>query len=97
MSRILVTYASTHGHTAKIAARIADVLRADGHTADLRDDLPDVDGYDAEIAGGSVHGGMHRGDHPSDTRRDYDFTDWDAVEAFARESALLAEPARAGC
>ena len=36
---------------------------------------------------------MKRGDHPTDTRRDYDYTDWEAVEAFARDCAAL--PARA--
>jgi menaquinone-dependent protoporphyrinogen oxidase len=37
---------------------------------------------------------MHRGGHPSDTSRDYDLTDWDAVDAFAdRCAALVATPA----
>ncbi len=30
MADVLVLYASTHGHTAKVAARIADGLRAEG-------------------------------------------------------------------
>jgi menaquinone-dependent protoporphyrinogen oxidase len=30
---------------------------------------------------------MRKGGHPTDTSRDYDYTDWDAVEAFAREFA----------
>ena len=33
----LVVYASTHGHTAKIATRIADAMRAEGLEVDLRD------------------------------------------------------------
>jgi menaquinone-dependent protoporphyrinogen oxidase len=28
----------------------------------------------------------HEG-HPTDTSRDYDYTDWDAVESFAHEFA----------
>jgi menaquinone-dependent protoporphyrinogen oxidase len=174
MSKILIAYASTHGHTAKIASRIADVLRADGHLVDVYDDVgasnPSPIGYDAVIAGASIHGGSHqeeivrwarghgtslnmvpsaffsvcltaaddtdearatareflddfeertgwtprhrttfagalqyreynvatrlimrvlmkRGDHPTDITRDYDYTDWDAVEAFARVCA----------
>ena len=30
---------------------------------------------------------MRKGGHPTDTSRDYDFTDWDAVETFAHEFA----------
>jgi menaquinone-dependent protoporphyrinogen oxidase len=34
-----------------------------------------------------------RGGHPTDTRRDYDYTDWDAVERFGKEcAALVARP-----
>jgi len=33
----LVVYASTHGHTAKIAARIAGAMREQGGDVDLRD------------------------------------------------------------
>jgi len=33
----LVVYASTHGHTARIAARIAEAMRAHGVEADLHD------------------------------------------------------------
>ena len=177
MSRILIASASTHGHTAKIAARIAAVLREQGHLVDECDDLsvsdPLPSDYDVAIVGASVHAGhhqeivvdwarrhaiglntvpsaffsvcltaaddseesrvatraylddvedrtgwlprkrttfagalqyreydfmtrlimrvlMHRGHHPSDTGHDYDFTDWEAVERFARICAELA-------
>jgi len=33
---------------------------------------------------------MHRGDHPTDTSRDHDFTDWTAVHEFARRCGALA-------
>jgi menaquinone-dependent protoporphyrinogen oxidase len=178
MIRILVLYASTHGHTAKIAARIAEAI---GPDAELREigaakEL-DPQQYDAIVVGASVHAGHHqkpvlewverhtgvlngmptaffsvcltaaddtdeareasqryigdalgrtgwrprrtrtfagalqyreydvftrlliklmmkRGGHPTDTSRDHDFTDWDAVERFGRECAqLVAVPA----
>jgi menaquinone-dependent protoporphyrinogen oxidase len=176
MSRFLLAYASAHGHTAKVAARIAAAIEADGHTVELCDDVaalePEVNDYDAVIVGASVHGGhhqnelvawakrnaillnirpsaffsvcltaaddteesrqathdylddfeertgwtprtrttfagalqyreydfptrlvmrllMHRGHHPTDISRDFDYTDWDAVATFARRCAAL--------
>jgi menaquinone-dependent protoporphyrinogen oxidase len=38
---------------------------------------------------------MRKGGHPTDTSRDHDFTDWDAVEGFAREFAARLAPAPA--
>ena len=176
MARVLIAFASRHGHTARIAGRIAQGLRAAGHEAQLLDDLsadPAPFDYDAVIAGASIHNGshqpevvawakhhgvtltmmpsaffsvclavadgseesaakardylndfeertgwtpglrttfagalqygaygfstrllmrvlMHRGGHPTDTRRNYDYTDWDAVDDFARRFAKLA-------
>ena len=64
MQDILVLYASTHGHTAKIAARIADTLQQTGATVDLRRADRDIDPmpnqYDAVIVGGSIHAGHHQ-------------------------------------
>src|SRR3954451_20584437 len=64
MAHILIAFASTHGHTSKIAARIAAVLRADGHTAGVCDDVDAHDpwprDYDAVIAGASIHLGHHQ-------------------------------------
>ena len=65
MPRILVLYASTHGHTAKIAARIAAALEDDGATVDLHElhgnkSQPALPDYDAVILGGSVHAGHHQ-------------------------------------
>jgi menaquinone-dependent protoporphyrinogen oxidase len=66
MADVLVLYASTHGHTAKVAARIADGLRAEGvDEVDVRDGAADAGTlepgpYDALIAGGSLHAGHHQ-------------------------------------
>ncbi len=63
MPRILVLYASTHGHTAKIAARVAATLEADGATVDLQPlskSQPVPSDYDAVVLGASIHGGHHQ-------------------------------------
>jgi menaquinone-dependent protoporphyrinogen oxidase len=65
MPRILLLYASTHGHTAKIAARIAAALEHDGATVDLRrlganETEPAPPDYDAVILGASIHAGHHQ-------------------------------------
>jgi menaquinone-dependent protoporphyrinogen oxidase len=65
MANVLVLYASTHGHTAKVAARIAEGLRAEGvEEVDVRDvaDAGTIDpaSYDAVIVGGSLHAGHHQ-------------------------------------
>ena len=64
MPGVLVIYASTHGHTAKIAARLARRLRKRGSSVDLRDISAAADlspsGYDAVVIGGSVHSGHHQ-------------------------------------
>jgi menaquinone-dependent protoporphyrinogen oxidase len=65
MPKILVLYASTHGHTAKIAARIGAALEQDGATVDLRridagEPEPAPLDYDAAIVGASVHAGHHQ-------------------------------------
>jgi menaquinone-dependent protoporphyrinogen oxidase len=65
MPRILLVYASTHGHTAKIAARIAAALEHDGATVDLQklhanESEPAPRDYDAVILGASIHAGHHQ-------------------------------------
>src|SRR5687768_14557532 len=61
---VLVLYGSTHGHTAKIASRLADAARASSQDVDLRDakhDHPaDPEKYDGVIVGASLHGGHHQ-------------------------------------
>jgi menaquinone-dependent protoporphyrinogen oxidase len=60
MANVLVLYGTREGHTAKIATRIAEVLRARGHGVEL----VDADGastplelarFDAACIGGSIH------------------------------------------
>ena len=60
----LVVYASTHGHTAKIARRIVDAMRSERLTVDLLDveHAADADParYDLVVVGGSVHKQHHQ-------------------------------------
>jgi menaquinone-dependent protoporphyrinogen IX oxidase len=62
MPDVLILYASKHGHTAKIARRIAETMRKSG--------------LDPDVRGGAA-----------DTSRDFDYTDWDAVDSFAHDCA----------
>ena len=64
MKQVLVLYASTHGHTATIAERIAQALEQSGAPAELRRadaklDVAPAD-YAAVVVGGSVHAGHHQ-------------------------------------
>ena len=64
MKPVLVLYASTHGHTAKIATRVAEALEHAGHAVDLRrvdaHDEPSPADYAAVVVGGSIHAGHHQ-------------------------------------
>jgi len=63
-ARALVVYASTHGHTARIAARIAEAMRAHGVEADLHDVASAGDAepglYDVVVVGASLHKEHHQ-------------------------------------
>jgi menaquinone-dependent protoporphyrinogen oxidase len=64
MSRVLILYATREGHTARIAARIAQVLRDCGHDVECRraeevSDRPEIAAYGAVIVGASIHYGAH--------------------------------------
>jgi menaquinone-dependent protoporphyrinogen oxidase len=183
MPAVLILYASTHGHTAKIVARLAGAMRGAGLQTDVREEglEPDVrdvrsaghlaiGDYAGIVVGASIHRGHHqreivdwakrhaaalggmptaffsvclvaaedndesreatgkfiddfvdetgwtpgttrtfagalqyreydhftrtlirlmmkRGGHPTDTSRDYDYTDWEDVARFGREFA----------
>ena len=60
----LVVYASTHGHTAKIAARIAAVMRDQGLEVDLRDVAAAAGAepgrYGLVVVGASMHKERHQ-------------------------------------
>ena len=60
MTRTLVVYASTHGHTAKIAARVAETVGgADVREVGAAGDVSPRD-YDVVVVGASIHGGSHQ-------------------------------------
>jgi menaquinone-dependent protoporphyrinogen oxidase len=64
MPRALILYATTEGHTARIAHRIAQVLGDHGHAVEAHpaDAAPaDLDpaAYDGVIVGASIHYGRH--------------------------------------
>jgi menaquinone-dependent protoporphyrinogen oxidase len=66
MSEIPVFYATTHGQTRRIAERVADVLRSDGH-ASLALDLTSEAAHhynwkraDGAVLAASLHGGAHQ-------------------------------------
>lgn len=56
---MLVAYATDHGSTRGVAARIAERLRSRGIAVDLRPMTEDVDvvGYQGAVLGSAVHGG----------------------------------------
>ncbi len=66
MPRILILYATTEGHTAKIVQRIVQRFQTLGHTVEAHraDVVPsglDSTGYDGVIVGSSIHYGRHPG------------------------------------
>ena len=60
----LVVYASTHGHTAKIAARLAEAMRGEGRAVDLREVAQAADAapdrYGLVVVAGSLHKEHHQ-------------------------------------
>lgn len=63
MSRILVLYGTTEGHTARIARAVADTLRAGGAEVDVAEASaasPRPQEYDGIIVAASVHGGAYQ-------------------------------------
>ncbi|NLT06549.1 MAG: protoporphyrinogen oxidase [Solirubrobacterales bacterium] len=81
MPTALIAYATTHGHTAKICRRIAEVLRAAGTDVDLAElataaDDADPAAHDGTIVAASIHRGTHQ----------HEVVDW-----IERNRASLAE------
>jgi menaquinone-dependent protoporphyrinogen oxidase len=65
MPSVLVTYATTHGHTRRIASRIADRLQDAGLHVELRElrkrrPARVARDYDAVVVGASVHASRHQ-------------------------------------
>jgi menaquinone-dependent protoporphyrinogen oxidase len=60
----LVVYASTHGHTAKIAARLAEAMRGEGRAVDVREVAQAADAtpgrYRLVVIAGSLHKEHHQ-------------------------------------
>lgn len=63
MTRVLIVYGTTEGHTARIAQYLSDVISGYGYDASLVDveraRVGEPDGYDAVMVGASVHMGKH--------------------------------------
>jgi menaquinone-dependent protoporphyrinogen oxidase len=63
MTRILVLYGTTHGHTAKIARAIAETLRSQGASVDVIEanaEWPEPEDYAAVVVAASVQGGRYQ-------------------------------------
>lgn len=64
MSRVLIVYGTTEGHTAKIAQHIGDAIGRLGHDVTVRHapDVAetDVPEHDAVVVGGSLHEGRYQ-------------------------------------
>lgn len=60
--RVLIAYATKHGATEGIAARIGETLASAGHVPDVRDadDVSDLSGYDAFVLGSAAYIGHWR-------------------------------------
>jgi menaquinone-dependent protoporphyrinogen oxidase len=63
--QILISYASTEGHTHKVAEKIAALAQDLHHSVFLYDtnsvvDIPEVEAYDAVVLAGSVHEHEHQ-------------------------------------
>jgi menaquinone-dependent protoporphyrinogen oxidase len=63
MARVLVVFATTEGHSAKVAQAIRDRLVVKGHDADVVDaavSAPDPEDYDAVVVAASLHIGRYQ-------------------------------------
>ena len=68
MSRIMVVYGTTEGHTATIVEQMREAMEAGGHEVDAvraGKPLPEIsDGVDGVIVGASIHAGKASGRDP---------------------------------
>jgi amino acid transporter/menaquinone-dependent protoporphyrinogen IX oxidase len=61
MTKILMVFHTSEGQTAKIAERVATVLRDDAFDVEVHDvgDAPGPEGFDGVVVGDSIHVGRH--------------------------------------
>ncbi|MFZ4479402.1 MAG: menaquinone-dependent protoporphyrinogen IX dehydrogenase [Rhodoferax sp.] len=64
MSRILLAYSTTDGHTGRICERLQQVIERQGHNASVlllaQADAADLAGFDAIVIGASIRYGKHQ-------------------------------------
>lgn len=99
MTRILILYGTTDGHTAKIARRLGDTLRARGADSDVVNvahATPRPAGYDGVIVAASVHTGAYQPEvrqwvrtHAPAIRRFLASVDWEPTITKAVAGAVL--------
>jgi menaquinone-dependent protoporphyrinogen oxidase len=96
MTKILIAYGTTNGHTARIAEYLADVIQGQGHKAaavDLkRSRDTQLDDYDAVIVGGSIHMGKHDAHVRDFVRRNRVALERPPIELDDRSQAGQARP-----
>ncbi len=78
MTEALVLYASKHGHTAKVAAKIAEAMQSAGAAAEVHDLAAEEAatltpaGHDLVVLGASIHAGHYQGEAVEWARRHAD-------------------------
>ena len=86
MSRILILYSTTDGHTLKICQRLQQLIAEQGHAVDVMaidaDERPDLEAFDKIIIGASIRYGKHR-------QHVYDFIDQHAELLESRPNAFF--------
>jgi menaquinone-dependent protoporphyrinogen oxidase len=96
MARVLIVYGTTEGHTARIADRMATVIRGAGHEVEMHDakeirTRAVTGAFDGVIVGGSVHGGDHQSSLRDFVKRNRDLLEG-APSAFFSVSLAAADP-----
>jgi menaquinone-dependent protoporphyrinogen oxidase len=62
LSKVLIVYSTNSGSTGELAEAVAEELKQNGHTAEVRkiQDVTSVDGYDAVVVGAPMIFGWHQ-------------------------------------
>ncbi|NBC01132.1 MAG: protoporphyrinogen oxidase [Bacteroidetes bacterium] len=95
MNTILLVYGTTEGHTATVADRMAEVLRAENHDVTMKslaqEDVDAISDYDAVVIASSIHAGQ-----PHATVKAFVQTHRDALNgrptAYVQVSLSTADP-----